>query len=446
MEQIILQNLPQSHSFFIALAFAHTLSLFHRLRKLNKTLDRLADTYLPKGDITLNSEPTGTWKEEDQGGDMVAFVDPRTKDIIECNDNLIEATGYQKSTLIGRDIFTLYPKHCQSNALTVFKTFLKNGKVIEQDLRLKIRGNGSIPVTLRISGSQDNRGRMRCTRFSFHNISKRKEVEDTLQEEKHSLKKHLLKRTKELRNTKQTVRKEVHQRQSAEVKVDRALQVLRRQHRTLRRLAGRLLSIQEDERRRLALDLHDTICQKLAMVAFQADALSQQLPSTKARITKELQALHQQLTEVNSEVRTVSHHLHPAVLEHLGLTKALESYIEEFVKQQGMRIAFSPRNVPKNLPINLALCLYRVTQECLGNILKHANVEEASVTLTGLTKSIRLSVLDRGKGFSKANLKAFQQGLGFISMVERTRLVKGKLNIESKVNQGTQVVLKIPYQ
>lgn len=377
---------------------------------------------------------------------MVAFVDPRSKEIIECNENLVEVTGYNKSNLIGRDIFTLFPKQGQSNALAVFKTFLRDEKVAEEDLRLKMRGKGSTPVTLRLSGSKDKRGRMRCTRFSFHNISTRKEIEESLKEEKHSLKKHLLKRTKELRSTKQKIRKEVHQRKSAEQKVDRGLQVLRRQHRALRRLAGRLLSIQEDERRRLARDLHDTVCQKLAMVAFQAEALSQRVPSTSSRVAKEFQSLHQQLTEVNSEVRAVSHHLHPSVLEHLGLTQALESYIDELTKQQELNVIFSHNNVPKSLPANVALCIYRVTQECLGNIVKHADAQEARVTLTGFTKSIRLSIRDQGKGFSKQKLRAFQQGLGFISMVERTRLEKGKLNIESMVNQGTQVVLKIPYQ
>jgi len=286
---------------------------------------------------------------------------------------------------------------------------------------------------------------MRCTRFSFHNISKRKELEDSLEQEKHSLEKHLLKRTKELRTTKQKVRKESHHRKSAELKVDRALQVLRRQHRTLRRLAGQLLSIQEDERRRLARDLHDTICQRLAMVAFQADDLSQRVPSAASKVAKEIQSFHQQLTEVNNEVRAVSHHLHPAVLEHLGLTQALESYIDELTKQQNLKAIFSHHNIPKNLSNNLALCIYRVTQECLGNIVKHANIQEASVTLTGFTRSIRLVIRDQGNGFSKQKLRAFQQGLGFVSMVERTRLVKGKLHIDSKVNQGTQVVLKIPY-
>ena len=127
----------------------------------------------------MDLEDHNQLQEGDQGGDMVAFVDPHTKDIIECNDNLVEATGYNKSDLIGRDIFTLFPKQGQSNAMAVFKTFLRDGKVVEEDIRLKIRGHGSIPITLRLSGSQDKRGRMRCARFSFHNITTRKEIEET---------------------------------------------------------------------------------------------------------------------------------------------------------------------------------------------------------------------------------------------------------------------------
>ena len=282
---------------------------------------------------------------------MVAFVDPRTKDIIECNDNLVEAIGYRKSNLIGRDIFSLYLKQFQSNGMAVFKTFLKDGKVVEKDLRIKKRGEGSIPATLRLSGSQDKQGRMRCTCFSFHNISKRQVQEYSLEQEKHSLKKHLLKRNKELRITKQKVRKEVHQRKTAELKVDHALKVLRRQHRTLRRLAGQLLSIQENERRRLARDLHDTICQRIAMVAFQADALTQRLPSAASKVAKEIKALHQQLTEVNSEIRAVSHHLHPAVLEHLVSFKRLNPISMNLQTNRISKLDFLVTIFPKIFPV-----------------------------------------------------------------------------------------------
>jgi PAS domain S-box-containing protein len=399
---------------------------------------------LPTGDFPLKHEDNTLKQEEDQGGDMVAFVDPRTKDIIECNDHLVESTGYQKSTLIGRDIFTLYTKQCQPNAIAIFKIFLKDGKVVEKDLRLKKRGKGSIPVTLRLSGSQDYRGRMRCTRFSFHNISKRKKFQERILDEKQNLENKLITRTQDLRQTKQIIRKEVKKRKSAETKIHYALRLLQRQHRKLRTLAGQLLSIQEEERRRLSRELHDDTCQKLAMLAFQAETLAQRYPTSQKEATKQLKLFHQQITEVAGEVRTFAHHLHPSILEHLGLVQALEAYIEEFTKPQDINITFSHKNISKNLPMNLALCLYRVTQECLANTAKHANAQEAWVTLTGFPKSIRLSIRDNGKGFSKQKLKTFQQGLGFVSMVERTRFVKGKLDIQSRANQGTQVILKIP--
>lgn len=389
-------------------------------------------------------KPKPPVESEDNGGDMVAFVDPKTMHIIECNDMLVKTVGFPKSSLIGRSVFSLYPKQCQNNAIKIFKTFLSNGTLPDAALKLKKRGRGSIPVTLRLSGSQDNHGQTRCARFSWHSISKRNKFQDKLLDKKHTLERRLITRTQDLRQTKQNFRKEIKKRKFAETKVYYALVLLQRQHRKLRSLAGQLLSVQEEERRRLSRELHDDTCQKLAMLAFQAETLAQRFPTSWVDATRQLRSFHQQITEVAGDVRKLAHQLHPSILEHLGLVQALKAYIEECAKLHQFKIIFTHRNIPDDLPGNIALCLYRVTQESLGNIMKHAQAQEAWITLTGFTKSIRLSIRDNGKGISRQKLKAFQQGLGFVSMIERIRLVRGKLHVHSKARGGTQIVVKIP--
>ena len=382
---------------------------------------------------------------EDQGGDMLAFVDPKTKHVIECNEMLADSIGYNKSNLIGRSVFDLHLTSCRHTAKKVFSTFLKAKSVPDAELYLKKKGGGKIPVSLRLSGSEDEQGQIRCTRFSWHNMSRRKKTQETLQNEKRQLKNRLLSRLTDLRKTKIIARNERQKRRSAETKVYQALRVLRQQRKYLRILAGKLISIQEDERRRLARDLHDDTCQKLGMLAFETEALGQTLPESPEMIQKELQSLHNKITALATTVRSLAHQLHPAVLDYLGPVKAIESYIEDFAQREDLRVSFTHKNIPKTLPQNIGNCLYRITQECLGNSAKHGHASKVHVSLLGFSKSLRLTIRDNGIGFSPKQLETFKQGLGFISMQERLRLVKGSLGVGSKKGHGAEIVARIPF-
>ena len=227
---------------------------------------------------------------------MVAFVDPKSKHVIECNEILANSIGYKKSSLIGRSVFDLHHSSCQGMAKKVFQTFLKERSVPDAELHLQKRGGKKVPVSLRLSGSEDDRGKILCTRFSWHNMSKRKKVQEALEYEKQQLHNRLISRLKDLRQTKKIARKEVQKRRSAETKVSQAIRILRQQRKDLRILAGRLISIQEDERRRLARDLHDDTCQKLGILAFQIQSLGQTLPNTPEMIQKELQSQYDKIT------------------------------------------------------------------------------------------------------------------------------------------------------
>lgn len=390
--------------------------------------------------INLNRD-----QSEDQVGEMVALVDPQTQNVIDCNEFLADSTGYPKPNLIGRSVFDLHHVSCQGAAQEAFDTFLKAKSVPDAMLHLKKRNGGKIPVTLRLSGSQDEQGQIRCTRFSWHTMSKPKKVQERLEKEKRQLKTRLLSRLTDLRKTKKLARKEVQKRRSAETKVHQAVRVLRQQRRYLQILAGRLISIQEDERRRLARDLHDDTCQKLGMLAFHSQTLAQTPPACPEEMQKELQHLYEKILALTNNVRSLAHQLHPAVLDFLGPVKAITAFIEDFAQREKLKISFTYKNIPDDLPQNMANCLYRITQECLGNSSKHSHGSKVTVSLLGFSKSLRLSIRDNGVGFSPKQLVSFKQGLGFVSMQERLRLVKGSLTVQSQKGQGAEIVARIPY-
>jgi len=275
-------------------------------------------------------------------------------------------------------------------------------------------------------------------------MTPKKNPQESFQKEKTLLRKQLATRLIELRKTEQKAKKETQKRKSAEDKIHRALFLLRRQRNELQALAGKLISIQEEERKRISRDLHDDTNQKLAMIAVQVENLEQRLPLPVEDLQKKLKGLHGQIKDLANEVRSLAHHLHPSVLDHLGLTKALQAYVDDFSSRENMKVMLICRNFPQTLSSELALCLYRVAQECLGNVAKHARASHITLSLIGLKKSLRLVIEDDGIGMSSSRLKNYEKGLGFISIQERVRLVKGKLRVTSQPKKGTKVLVQVP--
>ena len=380
----------------------------------------------------------------DQGSGMVAFVDPKSHQIIECNDPFSEALRVEKSQILGKTVFELFSPRSRKAARKVYQTFLETQSVPEAELELKDKSGKKIPVTLRLSGAQDKEGQFHCTRFSWHNISALKEVERDLKIEATHLRGQLALGLREVNNRGETIRKEVEKRKTTQAKLHRTLTLLRRQAKETRILAKRLISVQEEERRRLARDLHDETNQKLALLSLEVANLKRMLPLPTAQLKQGLQALLDNISSLANEVRQLAHQLHPAVLEHLGLVEAIQAHISEISQTTGIEISFRHRNLPKFIPLELSLCLYRVAQECLGNVIKHAHAHTIQLSFVGLARSLRFSIRDDGVGMTQKIIKHFSQGLGFVSMRERVRLVKGHLRIKSKPHHGTEIHITVP--
>jgi signal transduction histidine kinase len=230
------------------------------------------------------------------------------------------------------------------------------------------------------------------------------------------------------------------QQYEAEVQAQAALEHSRQQ---LRALAARLFSAQEDERRRLSRELHDDLNQRLAVLAMQVDSLQQQTPALAKPVRRELATLQDQLGALSDEIRRLAYQLHPSILEHLGLAVALRSCCAESSTHEGIPVRFEAENVPESLPLDVALCLYRVTQEALRNLARHSRAGQGTVRLVGTGEGLELSIADDGAGFDPAGAKA-KGGLGLISMEERVRLGGGSLSVDSRPGEGTRLKVRMP--
>jgi PAS domain S-box-containing protein len=206
-------------------------------------------------------------------------------------------------------------------------------------------------------------------------------------------------------------------------------------------LSGRFVTAQEEERTRIARELHDDLSQRLALAAITLQSLSENLPRTRPEIAATMRNVWRQVGEISSDVHRLSRDLHPSTLG-LGLGAALKSLCKGVAQQHGVRVDVDCNDVPDAVASEVSLCLYRVAQEALSNIVKHSEVKEAHLEVIGGTDHLLLRVMDLGRGFEQGK---DGHGLGLLSMRERLRLVGGKLTIRSS-SQGTEISAYVPIE
>lgn len=210
-----------------------------------------------------------------------------------------------------------------------------------------------------------------------------------------------------------------------------------------RELAGRLLSAQEDERRRLARELHDDLTQRLAGLAIEAGRIERRLRASGGPSPGEVRTIKERLIELSSDVHFLAGRLHPPILDHLGLATALEAECAGLQRRKGMAVVYEFEDVPADLPAETALCIYRVAQECLDNVVRHAATDEVSVRLEVEGDALVLRVRDEGVGFDPAAVRG-KGALGLATMEERVRLVGGELFVRARPRRGTEIEARAP--
>jgi len=220
-------------------------------------------------------------------------------------------------------------------------------------------------------------------------------------------------------------------------------QKLHQSHNQIRKLLGRLIDVQEAERRRISRELHDDLNQKIATLSMSISRLKRNVPMQEDELIGELDRLRETAYGLTNEVRRISHQLHPAVLEHLGLVTALESFIASFTDEEQIDVQFTADIGDERLPFQASICLYRVAVEGLRNVARHSGAESAAVSLKRVAGDLELRVSDSGQGF---DVDTFMQGggLGLINVEERLRLLSGNCEIRSNPQQGTTLIARVP--
>jgi PAS domain S-box-containing protein len=213
--------------------------------------------------------------------------------------------------------------------------------------------------------------------------------------------------------------------------------------RELQALTHKLLEAQETERRRIARELHDDLNQSLALLSVEMDLLGQKPPESAAQFSARMCELSAQVKQLSSSVHGMSHRLHPSHLEQLGLVAAVGGLCKGLAQVHGLSIDFTHDEMPVIIPEDTALCLYRIVQEGLGNVIKHSGARHADVELIGRANEIDLHIVDDGTGFHPG-LANRDGGLGLVSMRERLRLVAGEIAIHSRPSDGTRIDVRIP--
>ena len=216
----------------------------------------------------------------------------------------------------------------------------------------------------------------------------------------------------------------------------------KRAERSLKEMTGRLISAQEEERSRIARELHDDFNQRLALLSIGLERLGTDRGNRCHAILVtslvHIGDLRRLTREIASDVHRLSHQLHPAKLEHLGLVAAIKGLCRELSEQYGADIDFLYRDVPASITKESALCLFRVAQEALSNTIKHSGVRDGRLELFGDRGILHLCISDGGAGFDSEVVSA-KGHLGLISMQERVRAAGGTITVESQPLRGTRI-------
>ena len=334
--------------------------------------------------------------------DMFASVTVDTERVVQCNATLLRATGFRRNEVLGLPLRELHDAGCAAELARALETVRADGRARDVDLRLRRRDGKLLDVSLSMALIRDER-RNYYYRSIWRDVTDRKRAEVALR------------------------------RKQAELERSRA---------DLQALAGRLLTAQDDERRRISRELHDDVNQRLAMLTLDVESLQARVPRSPRATAERLGAIRDRLVALSDDVHGLAYDLHPSVLDHLGLRAALRSHVAGLQRHESIRIDLRIGAGVEALPPDVAACLYRVAQAALRNVVKHARAGRVAIDLGPAGGGVRLSVADDGVGFAVPARSS--EGLGIVGMQERVRLVGGRFTLASRVGEGTRVTVWAP--
>ena len=287
-------------------------------------------------------------------------------------------------------------------ATRYFRRVVDEGTQDGIELKMKQLDGTSFTAALQGARVENGEGRGERVRMTFKDVSRRKAVEESLRQHREELEANRVE---------------------------------------LQELMAKLFTAQEEERRRIACDLHDDHCQRITALILEATTLERMTRGVMPSLAPRMGAFKDKLSDILDDFRHMTHELHPRHLDTVSLACSMRTHIKEFVEYANLDVDFREHDVPAHLPMPITICLYRLLQESLSNIRKHANAKHVTVSLTGASGQVELRVSDDGSGFDFA---ANKKGLGLTSMQERVRPLRGQVTIESTPGRGTAVAVRMP--
>ena len=352
---------------------------------------------------------------------MLHSVDAKGR-LISVSDNWLEVMEYERQEVIGEKLTRFFTENSRNLAeTTVFPAFFKTG--ICKDIPYQfVKKNGEIiDVMLSAIGDRDNKGNITRSLAVSIDVTERNQAEEALKIAKEELSRH----SKDL-----------------EWQVEQRTKEISSILDQLRRLSGSMMTNQEKERSAIARELHDELGQVLTALRMDSVWLRSRLKQTDAEAAQRVSLMCELIDKTIEAVRGLALRLRPGVLDNLGLVDALEWFTADFERRTGITCVFEHGNIP-HITDTVATAVYRIVQETLTNVARHAFAGRVEVILQNERHILKLTVIDNGRGFITSKVSE-AEALGLVGMRERATLVRGVLDVQSGVGKGTRVNLEIP--
>lgn len=342
--------------------------------------------------------------------------------LVSVSDNWLEVLGYDRDEVIGQKLTRFFtPASRRLAEGTVFPQFFKTGICKDIPYQFVKKNSETMDILLSAIGDRDDKGNVIRSLAVSIDVTERNRAEKALKLVKEELDRY----SKDLENQVEERTKEI-------------TNILNQ----LRRLSGNIMANQEKERSAIARELHDELGQILTALRMDSVWLWDRLEQTDPKASQRALTMCSLIDKTIEEVRGMAIRLRPGVLDDLGLVDALEWYTSDFEKRTGITCLFEHHNVP-DINDKVATAAYRITQEALTNVARHANASRVEVTLLGKDSTLTLATADDGKGFNTLDLTE-TEALGLAGMRERAGLVGGELEVQSQPEKGTRVKFKVP--
>ena len=352
---------------------------------------------------------------------MLHSVDTKGR-LISVSDNWLEMLGYDREEVIGEKLTRFFTGESRNRAeTTVFPEFFKTGLCKGIPYRFVKKNGDTMDVMLSAIGDRDNDGNIARSLAVSIDVTDRNRAEEALKIAKEELSRH----SKDLE-------RQVEQR-------TKEISIILNQ---LRRLSGNMMTSQEKERSAIARELHDELGQVLTALRIDTVWLKSRLKQTDEEAAGRVSTMCDLIDKTIEEVRGLALRLRPGVLDNLGLVDALEWYTADFERRTGIACLFERGDTP-HIPETVATAAYRITQEALTNVARHAAATRVFVILQNSSNILKLTAVDDGCGFNP-NEVSEMEALGLVGMRERAALVGGVLEVQSDAGKGTRVVFKVP--